>query len=68
MAKWWWPFGKHEDQEEAENEFNSQLKEALLIQDDLKAATEALKKDRIERLKKTSGGIPRPKLDSQPTG
>jgi len=67
MSKWWWPFKRNEEKE-AESEFESQLKEALLRKDDLRAAAAAMKKERVQRLERSQSSLaPRPKLDSQPT-
>jgi hypothetical protein len=51
MSHWWWPFGKdrREASRETENEFQSQLAEALLRKDDLKEAAASMKRDRLER-------------------
>lgn len=51
MSHWWWPFGKdrREARESSENEFQSQLAEALLRKDDLKEAAASMRKDRLER-------------------
>lgn len=62
MARWWWPFGKDRKEEslETENEFQSQLAEALLRRDDLKEAAASMKKERLERHKRrqsTKAGI-----------
>lgn len=45
----WWPFGKKEEAKEVENEFQSQLAEALLRKDDLKAAAESIRIERQQR-------------------
>lgn len=54
MAHWWWPFSKERKEvtQETENEFQSQLAEALLRRDDLKEAAASMKKERLERHEK----------------
>lgn len=46
---WWWPFKRKHEAEQAEHDFRVMLSEAMLRQDDLKAATENLKQSRKAR-------------------
>jgi hypothetical protein len=64
FSKWWWPFSKEHQEvvEETRNEFQSQLQEALLRTDDLKAAAASMKRERMQRLESTQ--MIRPKLNS----
>lgn len=49
MAKWWWPFGGREEAE-AESHFHEMLREATLNHEDLKRATEDMRRERLRRL------------------
>ncbi len=58
---WWWPFKKERDAAQAEHNFRESLREALLRQDDLQAATARLKASRKKKREEPSVEAPKPR-------